>query len=86
MAEVKEQLNRGVLFTNKKKETDKHPDYTGQFTDQSGNEFWVSAWINESKAGEKYMSFTTKSKDEQAKPKPKSDWNSSKDKDDDLPF
>jgi len=88
MAEVKEQLNRGVLFTNKKKETEKHPDYTGSFTNESGKEFWVSAWINESKSGAKYMSFTTKAKDEQpaSKPKSESKWSSPKDDNDDLPF
>lgn len=80
-------LNRGVLFTNKKKETDKHPDYTGSFVDAQGNEFWVSSWINESKAGEKYMSFTTKPKDD-APSKPKSEWTSTKKEtvNDDLPF
>jgi hypothetical protein len=79
-------LNRGVLFTNKKKEKDTHPDYTGSFTDASGNEFWVSAWINKSKAGETYMSFNTKSKDDAPAPK-KGEWKTlKKEENDDLPF
>ena len=80
-------LNRGVLFTNKKKETEKHPDYTGSFVDSNGNEFWVSSWINESKSGERYMSFTTKPKDDAPKPKAKNEWNKvKKEENDDLPF
>ena len=76
-------LNRGVLFTNKKKETEKHPDYTGIFVDSEGNEFWVSSWINESKAGEKYMSFPTQPKDS---PAPAAKTTIKKADNDDLPF
>lgn len=57
--------NRGVLFKNKDKQTDKHPDYTGSYTDGNGNEFWLSAWIKKSKAGETFMSLSTKPKDTQ---------------------
>jgi uncharacterized protein (DUF736 family) len=48
-------LNEGVLFRNDKKQTEKHPDYTGSWTDANGVEYWLNAWINESKAGKKYM-------------------------------
>lgn len=47
--------NRGVLFRNDKKETEKHPDYTGKI-DVNGKEFRLAAWIRESKAGTKFMS------------------------------
>lgn len=45
----------GALFKNKKKLNDRHPDYTGTAT-VNGQKLSISAWINESNAGEKYMS------------------------------
>jgi len=55
--------NRGVLFKNDKKESEKHPDYKGNYMDAEGNEFWVSAWIRTPKAGgDKFMSFETTAK------------------------
>jgi len=47
--------NTGAMFKNKKKTTDKHPDYTGQ-ANVAGVEYWVSYWLKKSKAGETYMS------------------------------
>jgi len=46
-----ESSNEGVLFRNDKKQSEKHPDYTGSWTDANGVEHWLNAWINESKAG-----------------------------------
>lgn len=37
--------NTGVLFKNNRKQTDKHPDYTGSYTDGDGNEYFLDAWI-----------------------------------------
>lgn len=54
--------NRGVLFKNDRKDSDKHPDYTGNIN-VDGTEFWLSAWIKEGKKG-KFMSLSLKSKDE----------------------
>lgn len=48
--------NRGVLFKNDKKETDKHPDYTGKI-DVGGREMRLAAWIKEGQKG-KFMSLT----------------------------
>jgi len=48
--------NSGVLFKNHRKKTDNHPDYTGTWTDKDGVEYWLSAWINESKKGTKFFS------------------------------
>lgn len=47
--------NEGVLFRNNDKKTDKHPDYSGSWTDANGVEYWLNAWINTSKSGSKYM-------------------------------
>ena len=47
---------QGSLFKNKRKETEKHPDYTGSIT-INGVECWLSAWIKEGKSG-KFMSLS----------------------------
>lgn len=57
----------GVLFKNKDKTTDNHPDYKGNYVDENGVKFWLSAWINESQKGEKYMKLSTSPMDEQFK-------------------
>lgn len=49
--------NRGVLFKNDKKESDKHPDYTGTIN-VHGQEFRLAAWIRDAKSGTKYMSLS----------------------------
>ena len=51
--EIKEK--EGSLFTNKKKTTDKHPDYTGTCV-INGVKINISSWINEARtSGVKYM-------------------------------
>ena len=57
--------NSGAIFKNDKKETDSHPDYKGSLN-VNGQEFWVSSWINQSKAGTKYMSLKVTAKEGQA--------------------
>ena len=49
--------NKGVLFRVKDKKSDNHPDYNGSIN-IDGNEYWLSAWINEDKSGNKYMSLS----------------------------
>ena len=49
--------NRGVLFGNKRKETDNHPDYTGSI-DIAGVEHWLSGWKKVSSKGETYLSLS----------------------------
>lgn len=56
--------NSGAIFTNKKKAKDSDPLYRGS-VDVEGVEYWVSSWVNISKAGEKYMSLKLTKKDEQ---------------------
>lgn len=58
--------NRGSIWKNDKKETEKHPDFTGT-ANIGGVEHWVSAWKRKPGASEKApaLSFAFKPKDEQ---------------------
>ena len=49
--------SRGVLFKNNRKSTENHPDYTGKLNVE-GTERYLSAWIKESKAGNKFFSMS----------------------------
>lgn len=55
--------NRGVLFKNDRKESDKHPDYKGN-VNVDGVEFWLSAWIKDGAKG-KFMSLSIQPKETQ---------------------
>jgi len=57
--------NRGSIWKNEKKETEKHPDFTGSL-DVDGVAYWVSAWKRKPDASEKApaLSFSVKRKDE----------------------
>ena len=48
----------GALFKNRKKETEKQPDYIGDVT-VNGQKFRLSAWLKDSANG-KYMSLSVK--------------------------
>jgi uncharacterized protein (DUF736 family) len=47
--------NAGVLFKNDKKGNDKAPTYKGNCK-VNGKSMYISAWVNETNSGEKYMS------------------------------
>lgn len=86
MAEY-DNTNRGVLFKNDKKDSDKHPDYRGSIN-IDGCDFWLSAWIKEGKSG-KFMSLSVTHKEAQkqvSQERPAQTQNSVADLDDDLPF
>lgn len=48
-------INKGVIFKNEKKSSDRHPDYRGEIN-VNGERFEISLWINDSKSGKKYFS------------------------------
>jgi hypothetical protein len=54
--------NRGLLFRNRNKETDKHPDYTGELT-IGGTEYSLSAWVKEGRHG-KFMSLSARPREQ----------------------
>lgn len=76
--------NTGALFKNDRKEHDKQPDYTGS-CEVDGVEYYMSAWIRESKNGKKFFSLAYTAKDNQARPAKKVAAQTV-DIDDDLPF
>jgi hypothetical protein len=57
--------NRGSIWKNERKTTDKHPDFTGSL-DVEGKEYWVSAWKRKEGASAKApsLSFSIKPKDD----------------------
>ena len=65
--------NRGSVWKNDKKLTDKHPDLTGSLN-VDGVEYWVSGWKRKEGANPKapLVSFSVKRKDEVQK-EPKSE-------------
>lgn len=81
MAEF-DNTNRGTLYKNRKKENDRHPDYTGQLN-VNGQELWLSGWLKESKAGEKFFSLSVRPKEERQSNQPT---RKAKDDFDDVPF
>ena len=48
-------INKGVIFKNEKKSSDRHPDYRGEI-DVEGRRYEISLWIKDSKSGKKYFS------------------------------
>lgn len=63
--------NRGAIWKNEKKETDKHPDFTGSIN-VDGHDYWLSGWRRAGGADPKSpaMRFQVKRKD--GKPSPTS--------------
>ena len=66
--------NRGSVWVNDKKLSDKHPDLNGSL-DVDGVEYWVSAWKRKEGANPKapVLSFSIKRKDEAKKAAPRAD-------------
>ena len=54
--------DKGSLFTNDKKETEKHPDYNGSIN-VGGKEYWLSGWKKKSeKTGKSFLSLSVREK------------------------
>lgn len=60
--------NRGVLFKNNKKETEKHPDLSGSIN-INGTEHWLNAWRKTSQNGNTFISLSIGKPKEAQKPK-----------------
>ena len=57
--------NSGALFKNDKQGNEKRPDYKGS-AEVDGRQYWVSAWIKQSKSGQTFMSLRYEPKEAQA--------------------
>ena len=74
--------NTGILSRNERKESDKHPDFTGQIN-VDGTDYWLSGWVRERKDGTgKFFSLSVRPKDNVQKAAP----NKVLDDSDDIPF
>lgn len=56
--------NSGTVFENDRKESDRHPDYTGKAM-VGGVMYWASMWVKEKQDGTEFFSFSLKPMDEQ---------------------
>jgi len=74
--------NTGALFKNDKQGNDRRPDYTGTCA-IGGDEYRISAWINTSKNGSKYMSLNFQLNE---KTQPTRSESTGSDYDEDVPF
>ena len=75
--------NRGALWKNDRRETEKHPNLTGSLNVE-GVEYWVSAWTSKEGGNKPLVSFSIKRKDSQRAPNPAT--TQQPDFDDDIPF
>ena len=76
--------NSGSLFKNKDKTEDTQPDYNGSFN-IDGVEYWINAWVRDSKTGQKYFSLSVKPK-AQGRKLPPAQHEVPRGMDNDLPF
>jgi len=79
--------NRGSIWGNDKKETERHPDFTGSLNVE-GTEYWVSAWKRKADANPKApsLSFSIKPKEQSANQASQAAQSPSDSFDDDVPF
>lgn len=62
-----QKVGQGALFKNDKQGNEKRPDYTGTLKIWD-KEFFVSAWIQTSKNGVKYMGLAVNPKESSSEP------------------
>jgi len=67
MSEQYDNNLRGALFKNNKRTEERQPEYTGN-CEIDGKEYWVSAWVRESKNGNKFFSMSYTPKEQQNVP------------------
>jgi hypothetical protein len=75
--------NSGALFKNDRRETEKQPYYTGDIR-VAGIDYRISAWLNESQKGVRYMGLRVTPKDDV--PSKNQQSAPPDDPDDDFPF
>lgn len=63
MTQQYDNTNSGVLFVNKDRDTDSKPNAKGSI-DIEGKEYWLSAWTNTDKNGNKYQKLKATAKEQ----------------------
>ena len=71
MSKYEQKEKEGALFANKEKAKDTDANAKGSAL-IDGVEYWVNAWTNTSKAGEKYQKLSFTKKEKQTGPVPDS--------------
>lgn len=66
MSKEYDNTNSGALFKNNKPQSDKSPTHTGTLN-VGGKEYFLNAWVKESKKGEKFFSLSVKEKTGESK-------------------
>ncbi|WP_316216764.1 hypothetical protein [Bradyrhizobium sp. SZCCHNR3003] len=75
--------NKGALFRNEHRNSDRSPDYTGKLN-VDGTEYWLSAWLQKAKDGSKYMSVAVRPQDSESREAKQT--KAKNDLDDEVPF
>jgi hypothetical protein len=65
---MENKINKGAIFKNNKKSSEKHPDYIGSIN-ADGKDMLISLWLNESKNGVKYFSVSLSEPRKESEPK-----------------
>ena len=65
-----DETNKGIIFLEEDKKTEKSPDYTGK-VNVEGAEFRVAGWKRVSKNGKPFISLAVSDPDEHKKPEGK---------------
>ena len=76
MSEFVQKPGTWNLFRNARRQNDKQPEYRGTITLEDGTKLELSAWVKESKNGEKFFSGTAREpyrKPEETPPPPVDD-------------
>ena len=76
--------NRGALFRNEKRTSDRAPEYNGSLN-VDGVDYWISGWIKEGKNG-KFFSLSVQPKEQQQPSKPQQSRQAAPPSNEDVPF
>jgi hypothetical protein len=87
MSKQYDNTNRGALFKNDRKETDSHPDLSGQIN-VDGKDYWLSGWTKRNEDNSfKVLSLSVKPKEGRAQQaRQESRVDESPDDSEDFPF
>jgi uncharacterized protein (DUF736 family) len=78
--------NKGALFVNEKKDSEKFPDYNGSIN-VGGKDYWLSGWKKKSeKTGKTFLSLSVREKQETPRQSSEPTRKAKPEFDDDVPF